>query len=261
MNVKTVTVGSVRIGSGAPLCVMAGPCVIESEEHCMALAQRVQAAAQEADLPLIFKASFDKANRSSAKSYRGPGLEAGLALLKEIGKALSVPTVTDIHDVSQVGPAADAVDLLQIPAFLCRQTDLLQAAGASGTPVSIKKGQFMAPGDMRHAVAKVQDAGGDVLLTERGTTFGYNNLVVDMRSLPIMRELGVPKTLALADGKNNYYPSFSSDNQFVVYNRAGGDSYDNPDAALSDGPNMIPVDELADLLKRLKAIHAAAGHE
>jgi 2-dehydro-3-deoxyphosphooctonate aldolase (KDO 8-P synthase) len=274
MDIKVIDVGGVRIGPGAPLCVIAGPCVIEDGDHCRMLAERVRDAARQADVPLIFKASFDKANRSSADSFRGPGLKAGLDVLRSIGEELDLPTTTDIHDATQVKAAADVVDMLQIPAFLCRQTDLLQEAARSGRPVNIKKGQFMAPGDMRHPVAKVRAAGGEALLTERGTTFGYNNLVVDMRALPILRDIGVP---VIFDGTHAVQmPGAAGD-------RSGGDrkqapvllraavaagvdgvfieTHDDPENAKSDGPNMIPVNELADLLTRLKAIHAAAGHE
>ena len=182
-QVQSVTIG------GPELFLIAGPCVIESEEHALKMAAAISAVARELGIPYIFKASYDKANRTSLGSFRGPGLKQGLAILRKVAECVKVPVLTDVHEPGHVGAAAEAVDVLQIPAFLCRQTDLLVAAAKSGRAINIKKGQFVAPWDMRHAVAKVREAGNDrVFLTERGASFGYNNLVVDMRSLAIMRE-------------------------------------------------------------------------
>src|SRR5271169_1555278 len=181
------TVGQVNVGSGG-LFLIAGPCVIESEQHALQMAESIAAIARDRKLPYIFKASYDKANRTSMHSYRGPGLEEGVRILKKVQSAIGVPVLTDVHAAVDVREVAEAVDVLQIPAFLCRQTDLLVAAAKSGRAVNIKKGQFVSPWDMRHAVEKVREAGGErVFLTERGASFGYNNLVVDMRSLAIMR--------------------------------------------------------------------------
>ncbi len=183
----------VTVGAGGPLLLIAGPCVIESARQCHTLAARLKAIAAQAGLPLVFKASFDKANRSSAASYRGPGMEKGLAILAEVKARHGVPILTDIHETHQAGPAAEVADVLQIPAFLCRQTDLIQAAARTGRVVNIKKGQFMAPDDMGNAVEKALAAGArGIILTERGTSFGYHNLVVDMRSLALLRRLGWP---------------------------------------------------------------------
>ncbi len=187
-----VDIGSIRIGGGAPLALIAGPCVIESEEHVHFLAANIAAEMAKLGVPFIFKASFDKANRSSVSSYRGPGLKEGVRILK-IVRALGIPVLTDIHEPGQAAEAAEAADILQIPAFLCRQTDLLIEAGRTGRAVNIKKGQFVSPHDIRLAAEKVASTGNNsILLTERGSSFGYNNLVVDMRSLPIMRGLGWP---------------------------------------------------------------------
>ncbi|HEU5394653.1 MAG TPA: 3-deoxy-8-phosphooctulonate synthase, partial [Candidatus Methylomirabilis sp.] len=193
MPAATVAVGPVRVGAGQPLALIAGPCVIEGEEFTLRVAERVQAICRQAGFPLIFKASYDKANRSSGRSFRGPGLEEGLRILGKVRGATGLPVTADVHDASQAAAAADAVDLLQIPAFLCRQTDLLVAAAKTGKPINVKKGQFLAPQDAKNIVEKVVGAGNPhLLLTERGTSFGYNNLVVDMRALPILRAFGCP---------------------------------------------------------------------
>ncbi|HEY4960964.1 MAG TPA: 3-deoxy-8-phosphooctulonate synthase, partial [Terriglobales bacterium] len=182
------SIDEVQVGGGA-LFLIAGPCVIESEEHALRMAEAIAAIARDKKLPYIFKASYDKANRTSIRSFRGPGLELGLQILSKVRREIGVPVLTDVHEIADVPRVAEAVDVLQIPAFLCRQTDLLVAAAKSGRAVNIKKGQFVSPWDMRHAVEKVRQAGGkQVFVTERGASFGYNNLVVDMRSLSIMRE-------------------------------------------------------------------------
>jgi len=271
VGVSPVSVSSVMLGAGAPLAFIAGPCVIESREHTIAIAVALAAISAELKLPLIFKASFDKVNCILVYNYRGPGLEQGLAILAAVKAETGLPIVTDIHEPAQAAPAAEVVDMLQIPAFLCRQTDLLVAAGKTGKPVNIKKGQFVAPLDMSQAVAKVRSAGNEmIVLTERGTSFGYNNLVVDMRALALMRSLGVPvifdatHSVQLPGGKGT---SSGGQREFVpLLSRAAvGAGVDGvfmevhpcPAEALCDGPNSWPLDrfaELADILNRIDAL-------
>lgn len=266
MNI--VNVGDLCFGRGNPLVLIAGPCVIESADHTLRMAEALSEVARRHGIGLVFKASFDKANRSSSKSYRGPGLDAGLDILARVRAETGLPVISDIHETSQVEAAAQVLDILQIPAFLCRQTDLLQAAARTGRPVNVKKGQFMAPWDMKNVLAKLAEASGEqVLLTERGTTFGYNNLVVDMRSLSLMRDLGVPvvfdatHAVQLPGGAGS---SSGGQRQFVAgLSRAavamGVDAlfwevHDNPDSALCDGPNSLPLDRLDDILAQVKTI-------
>ena len=265
---------------GGELFLIAGPCVIESEDHALKMAEAIAAVAREKKLQYIFKASYDKANRTSIRSFRGPGLEKGLRILRKVRETVKVPVLTDIHEVADVPPAAEAVDVLQIPAFLCRQTDLLVAAGESGCAVNIKKGQFVSPWDMRHAIEKVLEAGGErVFLTERGATFGYNNLVVDMRSLAIMREFAPvvfdathSVQLPSADSRNGDAPAVSGGQpEFIpllarAAVAAGVDGvfievHDNPAQALSDGANALDLDLLPDVLDQLIAIHLAVRQE
>jgi 2-dehydro-3-deoxyphosphooctonate aldolase (KDO 8-P synthase) len=262
-------VNNVTIG-GSQLFLIAGPCVLESEEHALKMAECIAGVTRSLGLPYIFKASYDKANRTSIKSYRGPGLAEGLRILHKVQQRVKVPVLTDIHDVAQVEHAAEVVDVLQIPAFLCRQTDLLVAAGKSGRAVNIKKGQFMSPWDMGHAVEKVRQTGnGKVFLTERGTSFGYNNLVVDMRSLAIMREFAP----VVFDGTHSVQlPSAGGDGQAVSGGQpqfipvlaraavaAGLDGvflevHDDPQHAMSDGANALDLTRLRGLLQELLAI-------
>lgn len=254
----------ISFGDGAPLALIAGPCVIESEEHAHFLAceigQRVG--------PFVFKASFDKANRSSIGSYRGPGLEEGVRILAGI-RATGVPVLTDIHEPAQAERAAEAVDILQIPAFLCRQTDLLVAAGRTGRIVNIKKGQFVAPHDMRHAAEKVASTGNEkIILTERGTTFGYNNLIVDMRGLAIMREFGWPVVFdathsvqlpgasgSASGGQPKFIAPLARAAVAVGIDGLFLEVHEAPERALSDGANALQLDLLAPLLETLQAIH------
>lgn len=266
-HIKSFSVGNATFGDGH-LTVIAGPCVVESEEHALMMARECRARAKEAGLDFVFKASFDKANRSSIKSFRGLGMEAGLEVLSLVKKELGVPVLTDIHDVSQVNPVAEVVDVLQIPAFLCRQTDLILAAVKSGKAVNIKKGQFLAPHDASNIVDKARAAGCEkLLLTERGATFGYNNLVVDMRSLPIMRGFGVPvvfdvtHSLQLPGGLGDATGGQSEFIEFLA--RAGVacgvdavfmEVHDCPEKALSDGPNALPLDRMQSLLYMLRDI-------
>lgn len=269
---KKVAIGNASIGGGGKLCLMAGPCVIESEAHARIMAEKLKALTADLGMPFVFKSSYDKANRSSAKGFRGPGLKDGLAILSRIKKDFGVPVISDVHSSEEVGPAAEVLDIIQIPAFLCRQTDFLVAAAKAGKPVNIKKGQFMAPWDMKNAVDKVNAAGNpDVVLTERGVSFGYNNLVADMRALPIMRGFGIPvvfdatHSVQLPGGQGSC--SGGDRDMALVLARAavaaGVDGmflevHDNPDVALCDGPNMIPLAELRSLLETLLAIDKAA---
>lgn len=266
------SVGKIRMGAGAPLFLIAGPCVIESEAHATMMAERLGAIAVELGVPYIFKASYDKANRSSGASFRGPGLSEGLRILSSIHKHTGLPILTDVHDVSQVGPAAEVCEVLQIPAFLSRQTDLLEAAGRSGRAVNIKKGQFLSPWDMAHAADKVSATGNaKIILTERGNSFGYQNLVVDMRSFSIMRKLGYPvvfdvtHSVQLPGGEGN---SSGGQPEFIEpLARAGVaagvdgiflEVHDNPAKALSDGSNALPLGEFRPLLEKILRLAALA---
>jgi 2-dehydro-3-deoxyphosphooctonate aldolase (KDO 8-P synthase) len=265
-----IEIGGITLGGGAPLCLIAGPCVIESPEHALRMAEELASLTRRRRVPLIFKASYDKANRTSVASYRGPGLAAGLAVLAEIRKVTGLPVLTDVHEPAQVGPAAEVCDVLQIPAFLSRQTDLLVEAGRSGRVVNIKKGQFLSPWDARHAAEKVASTGNErVILTERGASFGYNNLVVDMRSLVVMREFGFPVVLDVTHGvqlPGGGAGASSGQPQFIEpLARAGVavgidgvflEVHDQPERALSDGPNALRLDRLDSLLVRLQEIDA-----
>jgi 2-dehydro-3-deoxyphosphooctonate aldolase (KDO 8-P synthase) len=270
LPVNTVEIGSVSVGGGRPLVLIAGPCVIESAAHAASMAAGLRETAARHAVPFIFKASYDKANRTSIDSYRGPGLREGLRILDRIKAELGVPILTDIHEASQAGPAADVADVLQIPAFLCRQTDLLLAAAATGRAVNIKKGQFLAPRDIRHAIAKVTGAGNQqVLVTERGTSFGYNNLVVDVRSFPIMRELGYPvifditHSLQLPGGGDGVTAGLA---QYIEPLGSAGvaagvdgiflEVHEDPPRAKSDAQNALRLDALDGLLRRLTRIDA-----
>ena len=264
-------IGPVHVGSGQ-LFLIAGPCVIESETHVRKMADAIQRITSDLSIPYIFKASYDKANRTSVKSFRGPGLKEGVAILHRLAQATRLPVLTDVHEPAHCAIAAEGVDVLQIPAFLCRQTDLLVAAAKTGRAVNVKKGQFVAPWDMRHAVEKITESGNSrVFLTERGTTFGYNNLVVDMRSLAIMRSLAPVvfdgthsvQTPSAANGVSGGQPEF-----IPLLTRAavaaGIDGiflevHDNPAEAKSDGANALHLNNLKPLLEKLLAIHAAAN--
>lgn len=262
---ETLQVGSVQFGGQHPLVLIAGPCVIENEQHTLQLAESLREMAERVGVGLVFKASYDKANRTSVSSYRGPGLEAGLKILAKVKAELNLPVVSDVHDVSQVGPAAEVLDIMQIPAFLSRQTDLLVAAGESGRIVNIKKGQFQAPWDVENAVGKVRSTGNQkILLTERGASFGYNNLVTDMRSLVIMRQTGCPvvfdatHSVQLPGGAGS---SSGGQREFVApLSRAavatGVDAlfwevHDCPEKALCDGPNSLPLDQIESLIRQM----------
>ena len=265
---RIVKVGPVKFGGGAPLALIAGPCVIESRAKCLDLAGRLVRLAKAARIPLVFKASFDKANRSSHQSYRGPGLSEGLDILAEVKARHGVPVLTDVHNEMQVAPASEVCDILQIPAFLCRQTDLLLAAGESGCVVNIKKGQFLAPGDMKNVVAKVESTGNrQIILTERGASFGYGQLVADMRSLLIMREFGYPVvfdathsvqrpggggTFTAGDGK--WAPALARAAVATGVDGVFLETHVNPAEALSDKENAIPFAALRGLWNQLRKI-------
>ena len=266
-----VDVASVKIGAGNPLVLIAGPCVIESESHTLFMAKQIAAAARRIGMPLIFKASFDKANRSSGASFRGIGVDTGLAVLRKV-RALGIPVLTDVHETIHVPKVADAVDCLQIPAFLSRQTDLLEAAGRTGIPVNIKKGQFMAPWDVKHALDKVQGTGNhSVLLTERGTSFGYNNLVVDFRGLVVMKSFDQPIVFDATHSvqlPGSIGSSSGGEPQFIqplarAAVAVGVDAifvevHDDPSSALSDGTSALDLRFLDGFLVQLHEIDAAA---
>ena len=266
---QPIQFGGLMVGGGGPLLLIAGPCVIESEAHAIETATAVRDVARRAGVPYVFKASYDKANRTSAGSFRGPGLREGLRILARVREQVQVPILTDIHEASQAEPAAEVADILQIPAFLCRQTDLLVAAGRI---VNIKKGQFLAPADMRHVVAKVAGTGNSrVVVTERGFSFGYNNLVVDMRAFPILRTLGFPviydvtHSLQLPGGGDGVTAGQA---QFIGPMAAAGvaagidgifmEVHERPEQARSDAQNALRLDLLEPLLARLVRIHEIA---
>jgi 2-dehydro-3-deoxyphosphooctonate aldolase (KDO 8-P synthase) len=265
---REITLNSIRLGGSNPLFLIAGPCVIESEAHARKIAEQVARIAADAGIPYIFKASYDKANRSSMKSFRGPGLKEGLRILSKIKNELKLPILSDIHDASQAAPASEVCDILQIPAFLSRQTDLLEAAAKTSRIVNVKKAQFLSPWDMSNVVEKLAAAGNDkIILTERGASFGYQNLVVDMRSFPILQELGHPvvfdvtHSVQLPGGQGH---ASGGQPEFIEpLARAGVaagvdgiflETHDNPSAALSDGANALPLAQLAGLLARLKEL-------
>jgi 2-dehydro-3-deoxyphosphooctonate aldolase (KDO 8-P synthase) len=273
LPVKPFSIGNVTFGDGR-LTIIAGPCVIETPEHALMMAQECLSRAKAAGLDYVFKASFDKANRSSVKSFRGQGMEAGLEVLQHIKRELGLVVLTDIHDISQVDPVAEVADILQIPAFLCRQTDLIIKAAKSGRAVNVKKGQFLAPSDARNIVDKARDAGCErLLLTERGASFGYNNLVVDMRSFPIMRSFGVPvvfdvtHSLQLPGGLG--YATGGQSEYIEPLARAGVacgvdavfmEVHECPERALSDGPNALPLERMEAILNSLRDIHNVVHH-
>ncbi len=265
-----LTLGDISIGAGAPFALIAGPCVIESETHATDLAGRLVAIARRARVPFIFKASYDKANRTSGRSFRGPGLSDGLRVLAAIKARYGVPILTDIHDASQAAPAAAVADILQIPAFLSRQTDLLVAAARTGRIVNVKKGQFLAPDDVKHVIAKIVDAGNsNVLVTERGASFGYHNLVVDMRAFPMIRALGVPVVFdvthslqlpgggdGVTAGQAEYIEPLACAGVAAGVDGVFLEVHEEPTRAKSDAQNALRLDLLEPLLHRLQAIDA-----
>jgi 2-dehydro-3-deoxyphosphooctonate aldolase (KDO 8-P synthase) len=276
---RPVRIGSVVIGGGAPLALIGGPCAIENEKHALMVADRLQRITGDAKVPFIYKSSYDKANRSSVRSYRGPGLREGLRILRKVKAETGLAVLSDVHDVSEVAPAAEVLDVLQVPAFLCRQTDLVVACARSGRPVNVKKGQFVAPRDMINVVEKVRSAGSEaLLLTERGTSFGYNNLIVDFRGLPIMRGFGYPvifdATHAVqlpggegerSGGERQYVQALARAAVAVGVDGLFMEMHEDPDRTLedgrplSDGPNMLRLDDLPRLLDELRGIGSALG--
>jgi len=277
MLTREVAVGGIRIGGGQPLVLIGGPCAIENEKHALMTAERLTAIAATRRVPFIYKSSYDKANRSSVQSYRGPGLTEGLRILKTVREAVGVPVLSDVHQISEIGPAAEVLDVLQIPAFLCRQTDLLLAAGRAGKPVNVKKGQFVAPRDMGNVVEKILSTGNpEVLLTERGTSFGYNNLVVDFRALADMRGIGYPVVFDAthsvqlpgaagnrSGGERKYVPALARAAVAFGIDALFMEMHEDPDRTLpdgrplSDGPNMLRIDDLPRLLDEILAIRGA----
>jgi 2-dehydro-3-deoxyphosphooctonate aldolase (KDO 8-P synthase) len=270
--VHPVQVGPHSIGGGHPLAVIAGPCVIESAGHALDIASALRDIARRCGVPLVFKASYDKANRTSRKSFRGPGLDAGLKVLADVRARTGLPVLTDIHEPAHAEPAATVVDVLQIPAFLCRQTDLLVAAARTGKPVNVKKGQFLAPSDMRHVVDKITGEGNQsVLLTERGTSFGYHDLVVDMRALPMLQELGYPVVFDVTHslqlpgagdgvtmGLAQYIEPLASAGVAAGADAVFLEVHDNPSTARSDAANALRLDKVEALILKLKRIAAAS---
>jgi 2-dehydro-3-deoxyphosphooctonate aldolase (KDO 8-P synthase) len=256
---------TLTIGQGHPLALVAGPCVIESEDFTLKMAEQIRHICDRLDIPFIFKSSFDKANRTSLTSFRGQSLDAGLRILQRVKETVGVPVLTDIHESGQAQTVAEVVDILQIPAFLCRQTDLLLAAAATGKPINVKKGQFLAPWDMKNVVKKLETGGANhILLTERGSSFGYNTLVVDFRGLPQMRELGYPVIFDAthsvqmpggqgdtSGGQRQFVPPLARAAVAVGIDALFMEVHEHPDTAPSDGPNMVPLTQLEGLLQQL----------
>ena len=266
---KEIQIRNWKVGKTHPLLVIAGPCVIEDESTTVVIARELHEIQKRLNIPLVFKASYDKGNRTSIRSYRGPGLEAGLALLKFIRDRFELPVLSDVHQVSEIEKAVQVLDVIQIPAFLCRQTDLLTAAGRTGLPVNVKKGQFLSPWDMRFVVEKITETGNDqILLTERGTTFGYNNLVVDMRSFPILSGFGYPVIFdathsvqlpgegqGVSGGERKFVPCLAKAAVAAGVHGVFLEVHPDPEKALCDGANSWPLDQLEPLLRSLMAIH------
>ena len=270
MTTKEVKIGNVKIGGANPLVFIAGPCVIESEESTLRAAKTLKAYAESQNIPLIFKSSYDKANRTSVNSFRGPGIEEGLAILAKVKEQTGLPVLSDIHSIEEIVPAAEVLDIIQIPAFLSRQTDLIVAAAKAGIPVNIKKGQFLAPADIKNTIDKALSTGNDnITVTERGSSFGYNNLVVDMRSFPIMSNYGYPviydatHSVQLPGGQGT---CSGGQREFIAplaraAVSAGCDAvfmevHEDPDKGLCDGPNMLRLEEFPVLAKQLMQLHS-----
>jgi 2-dehydro-3-deoxyphosphooctonate aldolase (KDO 8-P synthase) len=272
---KPLVLGDIRIGGGRPFVLIAGPCVIEDEVTVFRIAEALKEITGRLKIPFIFKASYDKANRTSIRSFRGPGLQKGLRTLARVREDLAVPVTSDVHEECEIAPAAEVLDILQIPAFLCRQTDLLARAAKTGKIINIKKGQFLAPWDMKSVAEKVKESGNDrIILTERGVTFGYNNLVTDFRSLAVMRALGYPVCFdashsvqqpgglgSASGGNREYIPLLARCGVAAGCDAVFMEVHLKPEKALSDGPNMLPVSALEDLLVDLVAIDAVVKRE
>jgi 2-dehydro-3-deoxyphosphooctonate aldolase (KDO 8-P synthase) len=271
--VKSVQIGPIRVGEGHPLAFIIGPCVIESPEHALGIAQAIREIGTRTGTPIVFKASYDKANRTSITSFRGPGLDAGLQVLADIKASTGMPVLTDIHEPAHAEPAARVCDVLQIPAFLSRQTDIIVAAARTGKAVNVKKGQFLSPKDMRHVLAKIANEGNEsILLTERGVSFGYNNLVVDMRAFPMLRELGYPVVFdvthslqlpgagdGVTAGLAEYIEPLASAGVAAGVDVVFMEVHENPAKAKSDAANALRFDLLEPLITKLKRIHEVAS--
>lgn len=268
MLTKKIKIGNVVVGGNNPLVFIAGPCVIETEEATLKIAKKLKEVSESLNIPLIFKSSYDKANRTSIKSYRGPGIEEGLRILEKVRKETSLPIISDIHSLEEIPHASEVLDVLQIPAFLCRQTDLILSASRTNKPVNIKKGQFLAPWDVKNIIEKFTSTGNhNVLVTERGTSFGYNNLVVDMRSIPIMQSFGYPVLFdathgvqlpggrgGTSGGQREFIAPLARAAVSVGCNAVFMEVHECPDKALCDGPNMLSLDEFLSLVRELKEI-------
>ncbi len=269
MTTREITAGSIKIGNNNPLAFIAGPCVIESEEAALKAALLIKEISENKGIPVIYKSSYDKANRTSVNSFRGPGIKEGLAILDKVKKETGLAVLSDVHSVDEVDRAAEVLDVIQIPAFLCRQTGIVIAAAGTGKTVNIKKGQFLAPGDVKNIIDKVlSTANNNIMITERGTTFGYNNLVVDMRGIPVMQDFGFPvvydatHSVQLPGGQGS---SSGGQREFIETLArsavaAGCDAvfmevHENPDKAPCDGPNMLPIEKFSELARRLMELH------
>jgi len=267
--VREIVIGTVKIGGGNPLAFIAGPCVIENELSTLRAAERLSEISSARSIPVIFKSSYDKANRTSVTSFRGPGITEGLKILSKVKKETGLPVISDVHTVDEITEASEVLDGLQIPAFLCRQTDIITAAARTGKPLNVKKGQFLAPADVKNIVEKAASTGNQkIMITERGTTFGYQNLVVDMRSIPIIQSYGVPvvfdatHSVQLPGGQG---ASSGGEREFIqplarAAVAAGCDAlftevHESPDSALCDGPTMLPIDDFADMAQKLIELH------
>ncbi len=267
---SVVSFGNIRIANNLPLVLFAGPCVIEGEDFTLRAAERVAAITSDCDVPLVFKSSFDKANRTSKDGFRGPGLDEGLRILQRVKDELGLPVITDVHEVSQIAAVAEVADILQTPAFLCRQTDFIEAVARAGKPVNLKKGQFLAPWDMKHVLEKAEATGNrEIMLCERGASFGYNNLVSDMRSLLVMQSFGAPVVYdathsvqqpgglgGATGGNREFVPGLARSAVAAGIAALFMEVHPDPDKALSDGPNSLALDDLPDVLKMLKKIDA-----
>lgn len=272
LETKTVTIGDINIGGSHPIAMITGPCQLESLDHARMMAEKIAEACTETGTKFIFKASYDKANRSSVTTKRGLGMQEGLSILAKIKAEFGVPILTDVHDARQCAPAAEVCDILQIPAFLCRQTDLLLAAGETGAAINVKKGQFLAPWDMGNVAEKIASTGNTrIMLCDRGTSFGYNTLVSDFRGLPIMAQTGYPTVFdathsvqqpggqgTTSGGQREFAPVLARAACAVGVSAIFMETHEDPDRAPSDGPNMIPVDQMAGVIKTLRAHDALA---
>jgi 2-dehydro-3-deoxyphosphooctonate aldolase (KDO 8-P synthase) len=269
MTTREISAGGIKIGNNNPLAFIAGPCVIESEESALRMAHRIREISESQHVPVIFKSSYDKANRSSINSFRGPGLEAGLAILDKVKKETGLPVLSDVHSVDEIEKAADVLDIIQIPAFLCRQTEIIVSAARTGRAVNVKKGQFLAPGDVKNIIDKVLSAGNyNVMITERGTSFGYNNVVVDMRGIQIMRGFGFPVVFDAthsvqlpggqgdrSGGQREFVETLARSAVAAGCDAVFMEIHERPDEAPCDGPNMLPLDRFAGLAERLSKLN------